>query len=255
MNNAVNEQKELARRLITVLRGDEFLLYEQQIVPLNEQAVERPFHEILLRFQEEETKLLPPGSFLPVLEECGLMPLVDRWVVASLAKRIELARLVRADWQVPRYSINLSAATVFDTHFREIVDRHVKSTPVPEETFCFELAWDCVAAHPAEVLKLAVRLRGFGCRLAVGAFAGGEQDFGLLKKLAPDFVKLSPVLTRNIDRSRADATRLNAIVQACTAHGIRSVAEQVENALLVPQLRSLGVHYVQGFGIKLPGPL
>ena len=64
------------------LRGDEFILFAQPIVALNARPGSPGFQEILVRFQEEEQKMLPPGTFIPLLESCALMHYLDRWVAS-----------------------------------------------------------------------------------------------------------------------------------------------------------------------------
>ena len=81
-----DSEKDIAKRLMAALQQDEFLLYSQSIVLLAPQRDEHPFQEIYVRFKEEDAKLLPPGTFFPVLEECRLLPYLDRWVVNRLAR-------------------------------------------------------------------------------------------------------------------------------------------------------------------------
>jgi EAL domain-containing protein (putative c-di-GMP-specific phosphodiesterase class I) len=255
VTEALISDQGLAERLAAALRGDEFVLYGQVIRPLSTGASQRPFDEILIRFREEETRLLPPGSFLPILEECGLMPQVDRWVVAHLARRVTSARAVKPDWQVPRHSINLSAATLYDSRFAEYVIWHVGRAQLPQESLVFEVPWSAAAGHAAPLSILAAQLKGAGCRLAIGGFEGANSDFELLKLLTPDFVKLSLRLTRNVDRSRADLALLDAINQACAELGIQTIAEHVESDAVLAQLIKLGIDFAQGFGIDPPRPL
>ena len=79
-------EKDITRRLMAALQQDEFLLYAQSIIPLVPQRQDLPFQEIYVRFREEDAKLLPPGTFFPVLEECHMLPYLDRWVVNRLAR-------------------------------------------------------------------------------------------------------------------------------------------------------------------------
>src|SRR5437773_11504801 len=83
-------QKNIADKLIAALKTGGFVLYAQKILPLA--GGERPFQEILVRFREEEEKLLPPGTFFPMLQEYRLLPYVDRWVVSRLASWIQESR-------------------------------------------------------------------------------------------------------------------------------------------------------------------
>lgn len=69
VNEESERQKRLAKRLVAALREDEFVLYCQAIAPPSPGQVHRPFQELLIRFQEEEAKLLSPGLFFPLLED------------------------------------------------------------------------------------------------------------------------------------------------------------------------------------------
>src|SRR5262245_59674081 len=72
-------------RLREAFAEDEFLLFGQSIEPLDG-AKKLPFRlELLVRLPEEEENLTPPGAFFPALEACGMMPVLDRWVIAHAA--------------------------------------------------------------------------------------------------------------------------------------------------------------------------
>ena len=91
--------KDITDRLLSALQEDEFVLHSQAILPLIPQTDGRGFNEIFIRFQEEDEKLLPPGSFFPMLEEVGMLPFLDRWVINRLARFVRaglsgLARIV-----------------------------------------------------------------------------------------------------------------------------------------------------------------
>src|SRR5215210_3752086 len=99
---------------ISQLKEDNFVLYFQAVVPALPSSHAAAFREILVRYKDEEKDLLPPGSFLPLLEEEGLMPLLDRWVVGRLLK---WGRDTNATGQrMPHCSVNLSIDTVRRDH-------------------------------------------------------------------------------------------------------------------------------------------
>ncbi|HWH46526.1 MAG TPA: EAL domain-containing protein, partial [Burkholderiales bacterium] len=91
MSSEPKSSRSLADRLMASLQQDEFVLYAQSILPLVPQSGERPFQEIFVRFKEEDAKLLPPGTFFPVLEEAKLLPYLDRWVANRLARWVRSA--------------------------------------------------------------------------------------------------------------------------------------------------------------------
>ena len=86
-------QNDITERLLSALQEDEFVLYAQAILPLVPQTDARAFNEIFIRFKEEDEKLLPPGSFFPMLEEVGMLPYLDRWVVNRPSANVSFDRL------------------------------------------------------------------------------------------------------------------------------------------------------------------
>jgi len=173
MDQAVESHQELAERLAAALRQDEFVIYSQQIAPLAPNDDARPFQEILIRFQEEETKLLPPGTFFPILEDCGLLPYVDRWVVSRIARWVHTALKIRHDWAVPHNSINLSAATLTDRGFAEYTRKHLHAAALPAGTLSFEITCEHALDQVKAVQKLMELLRREGCRFILARLDGG----------------------------------------------------------------------------------
>src|SRR5205807_1079521 len=73
----IPDWEEPVERLVQALEQDEFELYAQRIVALDKPKA-APMAEVLLRMREDAQGLLPPGSFLPVFERCGMMPELGR---------------------------------------------------------------------------------------------------------------------------------------------------------------------------------
>jgi EAL domain-containing protein (putative c-di-GMP-specific phosphodiesterase class I) len=255
MDQEVVVQNDLADRLVSALRKDEFTLYRQIIVPLVPMGGERAMQEILIRFEEEEAKLLPPGMFLPLLEEYGLMPYVDRWVVNRVAKWVRVARGIKPDWEVPRNGVNLSPHTLRDPNFGEFTRKHIQAAALPPETICFEIIWEDAVEQAEQLLRLAAKLRPFGCRFTIARFEGVQGSFELLKTLSPDFIKISPRIVRKIEVDESGHAAAEAINRKCQALGIKTIAEHVESGETLLHLRRMGVDYAQGFGILPPQPL
>jgi EAL domain-containing protein (putative c-di-GMP-specific phosphodiesterase class I) len=255
MDQAVVQNQDLADRLVAALHQDEFVLYAQLIAPLAPDENRRPFQEILIRFQEEEAKLLHPGSFFPVLEACGLMHYVDRWVVSRVAKWVRGALAIKPDWPAPQNSVNLSAATLSDRYFTAYTRRQLQIAAVPTGTLSFEITCDSAATNVAALLELMAQLGPAGCHFVLARFDGSKAAFELLRLLAPEYVKLSPGLVRILDQGKAGLDKVAGINRECHALGIKTIAEHVESEHTRAQLRALGVDFGQGYAIELPRPL
>jgi len=244
-------QKEIADKLISALKEGGFVLYAQKIVPLGA-GDKRPFREILVRFREEEEKLLPPGTFFPMLEEYHLLPYVDRWVVSTLAR---WAQAKQSGGQVGCSSVNVSADTLRDAKFGDYIQKQIEAAKLPAGTLAFEFAWDTALPRAEALKRLQGQLKPLGCRFTLAGFDGSEPSFGFLKSFTPDFVKLGYSIVKDVDRGLAAVERAESINSRCHAMGIKTIAEYVESKEVLEQLKLIEVDFAQGLAISAPAHL
>ncbi len=240
------EQK-LADRLISALQEDEFVLHHQTIVPVTPKPDDRPFQEIYVRFTEEDAKLLPPGTFFPILAECELLPYLDRWVVNRLARWIRSAVQVKPDWAIPLSNINLSNPTIADPDFVGYVLRYVDDSYLSDGALGFEMPVESVIAHAAPVKHLAAALRPYGCRFTLSGLDDSAPAIEAVKILMPEFVKFSA--------ATAGSRKISDLIRDCQVLGIRTIVEHVESKAMLEQLRKAKVDFAQGFEISPVKPL
>lgn len=237
-------------RLISALQNDEFSLYCQAIVPLGSVAPRGTFCEVLLRMNEEEENHLPPGSFLPLAEEHGLLHEIDRWVVRHVLAFASAARKKDAV-----YFVNLSAPTILDPAFALFVRQHLKASRVPDHTLCFELPEADVLANIGAYRDFIAALDGTGCRFAVSGFGCNPLTLRLLKQLHIDFLKLDGGIVLNMLSSPGGLRRVQAINVTAHSAGMHTIAECVESDSTRAALEGIGTDFAQGFGIERPRPM
>ena len=248
-------QKALTDRLIAALQQDEFVLYAQSITPLGQKDPARPFQEIFIRFKEEDAKLLPPGSFFPILEECHLLPYLDRWVVNRLMRWIDNGERVSPNWHIPHNTVNLSSATLVDPNFGKFVLHNVSESRLSDGTLAFEIGWDAAMEHQEALQRLVAELGTHGCWFTLTGFDGTEPAFARLKTLAPNFVKICPSIIGNLDSLVANEAKVAEINRRCHMLGAKTIAEQVESRDMLEQLRKTQIDFAQGYEISPVQPL
>ena len=235
------------------LKEDKFVLYFQSIVPAPQASTEPRFREILVRYKEEEQDLLPPGSFLPILEENGLMPLLDRWVVGRVMSWARDTQAAIAPRVIPRCSVNLSIDTVRrDEAFGDYVLRGIRKMAVSPAFVSFEVQAVEAQAFQHALARMLPPLRSAGFAFELSGFTGEEAAFNLATLLGFSWVKLDGSLSATIARDPQAKARLAAVLQRCRKIGIKTVCTQIEDAETLAHLRTLPVDYVQGFGIDRP---
>jgi PAS domain S-box-containing protein len=237
-------------RLISALERNEFSLYSQAIASLGDGAPEACC-EVLLRMKEEEEKQLPPGSFLPLAEELGLLHEIDRWVVRHV---VDFAADARPQTNAT-YFVNLSAPTILDPGFPQFVRERLQARRVPDHTLCFELPEADVLANPAAYREFIGALDGTGCRFAVSGFGCNPLSMRFLKNMRVDFVKIDGGIVLNMLRSPGGLSKVKAINLAVHAAGMRSIAQCVESDSTRAALAAIETDFAQGFGIARPRPI
>ena len=246
--------QELRENFVKHLKEDNFVLYYQPISPTAARTADAAFREILVRYREEEADLLPPGSFLPILEQERLLPLLDRWVVGRLLKwgRDRLA----AGRKMPHCSVNLAIDTVRrDDAFADYLQRALQKAGIPAAALTFEIMTTDALIHREAVARFIAPVRAMGVGFALSWFAGEESALEMAPKLGISYIKIDGALAFRIAQDPKEKARLAALVQRCRKLGIRTVCMLVEDDETLAHLRTIHVDYVQGFGIQKPRPL
>jgi len=241
--------------LLRAIEADQFILLEQKIEPLAQDAAHANFREVLVRLREEDERMLPPGGFFEVAEHYDVMAAIDRWVVRKLLKSAASMKSADRAWRMPLYSINLSASTLRDRGFPSHVQAQLKHWEIAGHRVCFELNQGVLADHEAEIGVLMSQLKPLGCRFTVDGFGSQKISFAPFRTLRFDFLKIDGSIICEILHKPSELAKARAIVLACEKIGVSTIAQFVEDEATRIKLREIGVDYVQGFGIDKPGPL
>jgi EAL domain-containing protein (putative c-di-GMP-specific phosphodiesterase class I) len=224
---------------------DQFTLYCQPIAALSGVVV-YPMAEVLIRLREEETALLPPGEFLPILEHYGMMPELDRWVVREVVRRLSSGP------EIARFCVNLSSQTIADPAFPDFFADEIHTNAVPADRVLFEIDESDALAVPSCMRRFSATVGSLGAGILIDGFGRAENHAACLKLPCIQYVKLHGSLTRRIAVDEAAEAKLKAVLRVLGEHGIAAVAECVEDDDVIACLKALKVRYAQGFGICVP---
>jgi EAL domain-containing protein (putative c-di-GMP-specific phosphodiesterase class I) len=237
-------------RLARALLADEFRLFGQPIVSGGGADRRVRFIEVLVRLREEEIQCLPPRSFIPVLEEHGMMPMLDRWVLRHATEW--LRDRPRA---YPGLFVNLARDTLADDAFPADVRTALEQTRVAPEKLVLEVTEDDVATATPAMLGSVRALRALGCGVAISASARNAGWFAPVVLAVANYLKLDARVIADSARAPERTAWLGAILEACKAAGVQPIAEYVESAGAHRSLAALDVHFAQGYAIARPAPL
>jgi len=225
-------------------------LYAQRIVPARGPAGPRLHVELLLRMVERDGRLVPPMAFLPAAERFNLMPTLDRWVLRTAFEA--LARLEPGS--VDTCAINLSGTSLCDDKFVETVQAEARRCGIAPATICFEITETAVISNLSKASHLIQALRRQGFRFSLDDFGAGMSSFGYLKQLPVDYLKIDGEFVKDMLNDPIDAAMVEAINHIGHVMGMQTIAEFVEDDALAERLRTIGVDFLQGYGIGRPMP-
>ena len=248
MTARIAERLALENKLRQALDKNEFVLHYQPKVDLTDRRIQSV--EALIRWASPELGLVPPGNFIPLLEETGMIVEVGAWALRR-------AVLDQQFWdeqglQVPRVAVNVSALQLRQADFSELV-REAISGPTPP-AIDIEITESLVMQDiEANIVKLR-ELRSLGVEIAIDDFGTGYSSLAYLAKL--------PVQALKIDRSFVSAmaddadvmTVVSTIVSLAHAMRLKVIAEGVENEAQANILRALNCEEMQGYLISRPVP-
>lgn len=246
-------EMEQISRITEAFENNRFVLYKQAICPLVEEAPGQGTHyELLIRMLDADGAVVPPMTFLPAAERYGIMPNIDRWVIRTAFRR--LAQCPERYGADVRIAINLSAQTLNDDYFLEFVVDQFASSGLDASRIGFEITETTAIANWVKATHFISTLKAMGCRFALDDFGSGMSSFSYLKNLAVDFIKIDGMFVKDIVDDPLDYVMVEAIHHVGQVMGIRTIAEFVENDVILEKLREVGVDYVQGYGIHEPEP-
>ena len=252
-------ERQWVTRILKALEENRLCLYHQAIMPIVDPALPFPpavrHSEILLRMISETGELVPPMAFIPAAERYGLMPAIDRWVIRTFFanySRHAQEQLPIAAAQPYLYTINLSGASINDEQFLPFLKEQFAIHQISPQTICFEITETAAITNLGRAAKLINELKKVGCYFALDDFGSGMSSFAYLKNLPVDYLKIDGNFVKDIVTDPIDSAMVECINRIGHVIGIRTIAEFVENEVILAKLRELGVDFAQGYGIARP---
>lgn len=248
MNSDALEELTMEMRLREALNNEEFILHYQPKYDLK--TGELSGSEALLRWQSPEIGLLHPSSFIPQLEQNGLITEVGRWVLESACKQHALWK--REGRVTGKVAVNLSGRQLLQTDFAESVAEILANSGLDSSCLELELTESLMIQNTKSTMRAIEDLRAMGVSIAIDDFGTGYSSFNYLKRFVIDTLKIDRSFIQNITKGGADAAITSAITRLSKDLGIQVVAEGVETREQLDYLREQYIDQMQGFYMSPP---
>lgn len=243
MNASALERLELESDLRHALEQKEFMLYYQP--QLSGDGKRLTGAEALLRWQHPRRGLVPPGDFIPVLEELGLVVEVGDWVLAEACRQLKAWHQARV--RVPKVSVNLSARQFSDGQLGKRIASILQETGVPPACLELELTESILMREVDETMHILDGLKQLGLSIAVDDFGTGYSSLNYLKQFPIDVLKIDRTFVDGLPEGEQDAQIARAIIAMAHSLNLSVIAEGVETHEQLAFLREHGCDEVQGY--------
>jgi diguanylate cyclase (GGDEF)-like protein/PAS domain S-box-containing protein len=244
---AVERSERIAELRDGITRG-EFRLDYQAVVDLDRNEITG--YEALVRWEHPTLGELPPGEFIPLAEDTGLIVNLGEWALVEGCR--EAMRLHRLHGRPMQMSVNVSARQLHHHDFLRHVERALDSSGLTPKLLTLELTESTLLTSDDRVAETLQAIKDLGVVLALDDFGTGYASLSYLRQFPIDVVKIDRSFTADAGNHGGDLVLLKGIIDLGHALQINLVAEGIETAEQHSIVRKLGCHQAQGFYFGRP---
>ena len=251
MNQRASQRLSLEVALRKGFRDGEFALYYQPRVDAANRRVVAL--EALLRWVSPSRGVVPPGEFISVLEDTGMMNIVGEWVLRGACTQV---CHWRAEGKVPlRVSVNVSSVQFQNIAFVPMVQRVLRETGAPPALIELELTESLLMANVEQARATIGALKALGLQISIDDFGTGYSSLNYLRQFAVDYLKIDRSFVVDTDSNPRDRAVVVAIIELARALNIAVVAEGVETEQQARFFSEARCDELQGFLFCRPLPV
>ena len=243
------EKLEIESALHKAIERNELVLHYQPKIDLR--SARMVGVEALMRWQRGDV-LVPPGDFIPLAEETGLIVSMSAWAIREAARQSRV-------WK-DRFGFSESIAVnlpnrLFERHdLAGQIDAAVQAHGLPHSAIMIEITETGLMKDLEQVMPTLNRLKEIGVQISIDDFGTGYSSLAYLTSLPLSELKIDGSFVRDLGLTPQSSAIVTAIVALARSLGLRAIAEGVENVRQMQALRRLGCDLMQGFLFSKPQP-
>jgi predicted signal transduction protein with EAL and GGDEF domain len=246
MDEALHARHTLARDLRHAVARGELRLFVQPLVDVATEAMTG--YEALLRWEHPERGLVAPDQFIPIAEETGLIVPIGEWVIRTAIA--EAARWPSGE----AIAINLSPVQLSSPNLLPVIVHALAEHQVDPGRVEFEITEGVLLHNSAANIEVLNRLHALGVKIALDDFGTGYASLNYLLTFPFDKIKIDRRFISELSTREESRAIVSAVISLANELGMCTLAEGVEEADQLDELRAQGCRMVQGwlFGKALP---
>jgi diguanylate cyclase (GGDEF)-like protein len=206
--------------------------------------------EALLRWNHPERGSVPPGDFIPIAEQTGLVHLLTRRVLELVLAQIR--EWLRDGWEI-QVAVNLSALNLAEPDFDQRIAELLAEYDVPARLLEFEITESAIVQDPERAASTLSRIAAMGSTIALDDFGIGNTSISQLRDLPIDTLKIDRSFIIDMERAGGEVL-VKVVTDLAHEFEMIAVAEGVEEHDVAERLKALGCDLAQGFLYARPLP-
>jgi diguanylate cyclase (GGDEF)-like protein/PAS domain S-box-containing protein len=250
MNTDALARLDIETGLRKAVENEEFVLHYQPKVAVGSGRICGV--EALLRWERPGFGLVPPGEFITVLEDTGLIVPVGRWVIAAACRQIG-AWLASPVGPVP-VSVNVAGRQFVEGDVERDVAGALEKHRIPGSLLELEMTESSLMMNTERTVNTLHNLRGLGVGISIDDFGTGYSSLAYLRRFPLDKLKIDRSFIGGITTNADDAAIVLAIIRMAHTLKLEVVAEGVETAAQLNWLRNHRCDEIQGYLFSRPVP-
>ena len=247
----LSERLRLAGRLHQAIDRGEFLLHYQ---PIFDCARRQPVAlEALLRWRGPDGQLMPPGEFIQLCEDTGLILPLGRWALRQAAS--DQRRLAEHGWRSLPIAVNVSALQFHNSDLAAEVALAYEEFGLPHGALHVELTESSLMRQPQRALAAMHALHAQGVCISLDDFGTGFSSMSYLQHMPLDSLKIDRSFVVNVEHDARNASICRALITLGHNLRLKVIAEGVEREAQLQWLVEHGCDQAQGYLLGRPAPL
>jgi predicted signal transduction protein with EAL and GGDEF domain len=246
MNARMQTRGQLERDLKSALANGEFELFYQPVVSLKDNNIKS--FEALLRWHHPTRGLVSPAEFIPVAEEMGLIIPLGEWVLRTACAEA-------ATWPDDIHiAVNVSSVQLTNKNLANVVISAIASARIPATKLVLEITESVFLQDTYANLATLKKLHELGVQFSMDDFGTGYSSLGYLLSFPFSKIKIDRSFITGLPDSNESRAIVRAIADLARNLSMRVIAEGVETAQQLEQVRNLGCTDIQGYLFSPPRP-
>src|SRR5581483_7960128 len=252
MHESLSQRVEMHAELQRAVKEGEFLVYYQPTLELATSKLTGV--EALVRWDHPTRGVVPPGEFIPLAEETGLIVPIGRWVLAESCRQVHVWNQLVPAAEALTLHVNMSARQLQAATLTEDVAAILGESGFEPRNLVLEITEGVLVHDPEAAIAKLNEIKRLGVRLAIDDFGTGYSSLSYLQRFPIDILKIDKSFVDHVTDGGTASALARAIVKLGPTLGLEVVAEGIETAEQAEELRALQCDQGQGYYFSHPLP-